>query len=58
MNRDRSRWFDTISISCQLGGRQGQDVGLYRRPGMELTEFIENAPWREAVTYRDTWPHE
>ena len=20
--------------------------------------FIDNAPWREAVTYRDTWPHE
>ena len=25
---------------------------------MELTELIANAPWREAVTYRDTWPHE
>ena len=25
---------------------------------MELTELIKNAPWREAVTYRDTWPHE
>ena len=25
---------------------------------MELTELIDNAPWREAVTYRDTWPHE
>ena len=24
----------------------------------QLTELIENAPWREAVTYRDTWPHE
>lgn len=24
----------------------------------ELTELIRNAPWREAVTYRDTWPHE
>ncbi|WP_419840376.1 hypothetical protein [Candidatus Poriferisodalis sp.] len=23
-----------------------------------LTELIENAPWREAVTCRDTWPHE
>ena len=21
-------------------------------------ELIANAPWREAVTYRDTWPHE
>ena len=25
---------------------------------MELTELIARAPWREAVTYRDTWPHE
>ena len=23
-----------------------------------LTELIGRAPWREAVTYRDTWPHE
>ena len=23
-----------------------------------LKELIERAPWREAVTYRDTWPHE
>ena len=21
-------------------------------------ELIARAPWREAVTYRDTWPHE
>ena len=25
---------------------------------MQLTKLIEQAPWREAVTYRDTWPHE
>ena len=25
---------------------------------MKLTELIASAPWREAVTYRDTWPHE
>ena len=25
---------------------------------MGLTELIARAPWREAVTYRDTWPHE
>ena len=25
---------------------------------MNLTELISAAPWREAVTYRDTWPHE
>ena len=23
-----------------------------------LTELIASAPWREAVTYRDSWPHE
>ena len=23
-----------------------------------LIELIKNVPWREAVTYRDTWPHE
>ena len=23
-----------------------------------LTNLIEHAPWREAVTFRDTWPHE
>ena len=23
-----------------------------------LRELIELAPWREAVTYRETWPHE
>ena len=23
-----------------------------------LAELIAQAPWREAVTYRDTWPHE
>ena len=25
---------------------------------LTLTELIAEAPWREAVTYRDTWPHE
>ena len=25
---------------------------------MELTELIAAAPWREASTYHDTWPHE
>ena len=23
-----------------------------------LTDLIARAPWREAVTFRDTWPHE
>ena len=25
---------------------------------MKLTDLIADAPWREAVTYRDTWPHD
>ena len=25
---------------------------------LKLTELIARAPWREAVTYRETWPHE
>lgn len=25
---------------------------------MKLTDLIAAAPWREAVTFRDTWPHE
>ncbi len=24
----------------------------------KLTQLIADAPWREAVTYRETWPHE
>lgn len=24
----------------------------------EIMELIAGAPWREAVTYRETWPHE
>ena len=31
-----------------------------RRNGisMRLTELIARAPWREAITYRHTWPHQ
>ena len=25
---------------------------------LSLMELIKDAPWREAVTYRETWPHE
>ena len=24
----------------------------------QIMELIDEAPWREAVTYRNTWPHE
>lgn len=27
-------------------------------PTAGIMELIRRAPWREAVTYRDTWPHE
>ena len=26
--------------------------------GADIMELIASAPWREAVTYRETWPHE
>ena len=29
-----------------------------RDSGTGIVELIESAPWREAVTYRRTWPHE
>ena len=25
---------------------------------LRIVKLIEHAPWREAVTYRNTWPHE
>ena len=25
---------------------------------LRIVDLIKHAPWREAVTYRDTWPHE
>ena len=25
---------------------------------LNLTQLIAQAPWREAVTYQDTWPHQ
>ncbi len=25
---------------------------------VKILELIDQAPWREAVTYRDSWPHE
>ena len=27
-------------------------------PTNDIMALISRAPWREAVTYRDTWPHE
>ena len=28
------------------------------RERSHIMELIAGAPWREAITYRDTWPHE
>ena len=34
------------------------DLGVPGEPVPDITTLIARAPWREAVTYRDTWPHE
>ena len=36
-----------------LGGRAVRVL-----ENLKITELIGRAPWREAVTYRTTWPHE
>lgn len=33
-------------------------VSVTESRAAEIMELIARAPWREAVTYRDTWPHE
>lgn len=56
-----------ISVNLQLriaeqdgrqSGRRGGDVDNATRQRPHIMELIDNAPWREAVTYRKTWPHE
>ena len=34
------------------------DTKAERGKKPEIMELIAGAPWREAVTYRETWPHE
>ena len=34
------------------------DLEVPAEPVPDIMELIARAPWREAVTYRDTWPHE
>ena len=36
-----------------LGGRTVRVL-----ENLKITELIGRAPWREAVTFRKTWPHE
>ena len=42
-------------MPCRLCNNRGDEVEAVVP---NLTELIANAPWREAVTYRETWPHE
>lgn len=39
-----------------LARHRGRMVGGLEN--LRATELISSAPWREAVTYRDSWPHE
>ena len=32
--------------------------GMASASAPDLMTLIARAPWREAVTYRETWPHE
>lgn len=41
------------SVGCQLS----EETVLREQVG-DIMELISRAPWREAVTYRKTWPHE
>ena len=34
------------------------DIEVPRESVPDIMALIARAPWREAVTYRDTWPHE
>ena len=43
-----------MSTTIELGMPRVTDIDRV----MKLTEPIASAPWREAVIYRDTWPHE
>ena len=33
-------------------------TGMFQMGAHDIMALIARAPWREAVTYRDTWPHE
>ncbi|MYD65241.1 MAG: hypothetical protein F4X26_04535 [Chloroflexi bacterium] len=34
------------------------DLDAIGEPLPDIVSLIASAPWREAVTYRETWPHE
>ena len=33
-------------------------TGMFQMDAHDIMALIARAPWREAVTYRETWPHE
>ena len=55
-------YLDTdLIVGCTESIASERYQGSTRKAGviiMELTKLIVRAPWREAVTYRETWPHE
>lgn len=34
------------------------DIKFTKEGDLGIVELVERAPWREAITYRETWPHE
>ena len=54
--KTRQWMFDfLVGLRSAIEARLGAVVDELPKP---LTELITAAPWREAVTYRETWPHE
>ena len=38
--------------------QRGNDLEVPGEAVPDITALIASAPWREAITYRETWPHE
>ena len=38
--------------------QRGNDLEVPGEVVPDITALIASAPWREAITYRETWPHE
>lgn len=38
--------------------QRSHDLEAPAEPVPDIVSLIASAPWREAVTYRETWPHE
>ena len=50
-------WMFSSLLNLKDAVRACLDAPANGRP-RKLTDLIDAAPWREALTYRDTWPHE